>query len=213
MNQKQLVDKFCFDYGWSPRDGELSHFNKFCDGIKSIDILRKTLDMRNHPKTETGRMFRPNTATLWSIAQDFINEKAAEKHRETMSNVSPGEHCFYCTYGHVIEIQERVGLWSTYVMGRCECSQGDGTGYLAQRRPVKPSKEIQDYAREHSMDCPWAADRIVHERNKDYRDEKELQYSHEHPIESVESGPGTISGPPDYDFGNGFEEEIPGIPF
>lgn len=210
MNQQQLIDKYCFDYSWSPKKEEISHFTKFCDNIKSIEILKKTLDPANHPKTETGRVFRPNVATLWPIAQGFINEKAAGKRREAMSNVSPDEQCFYCNFGHVMGIQERVGLWSTYVAGRCECAQGDDTGYLAQRRPVKPTPEIQDYARahstvEHPIDCPAAADSIVCERNQPYRDERQVGI--EFAGDREERSP--------YDFGDGWQPEPgeEGVPF
>lgn len=182
MNQKQLIEKFCFDYSWSPKVGELSHFTKFCDSIKSIDILRKTLDPANHPGTETGRIFRPSVATLQVIAGQFISERAQEKRQEMMSAISPGGECWYCTVGYVLGIQERVGLWSTFVSGRCECSQGGDTGYLANKRPVKPSQEIQDFARDSGLNCPLAADRMVYERNQPYRDWDKIEMGQEIPF-------------------------------
>ncbi len=175
MNQNQLIEKFCFDYGWSPTEAEVAHFTKFCDGIKSIDILRKVLDISSHPKTETGRVFRPNVATLRSVAAGFINERAEYKRQEAMSAVSPDEDCFYCTCGHVLGIQERNGLWSTFVAGRCECSQGDDTGHLARRHPVRPTQEIQDYARDSGLNCPLAADKMVYQRSQAYRDQDKAE--------------------------------------
>ncbi len=175
MNQKQLIEKFCFDYGWPPKEDELTHFTKFCNGITSIDILRKTLDMRNHPKTETGRIFRPNVATLQSIAGGFINDRAQEKRQEAMSNVSPGEDCFYCTAGYILGIQERNGLWSTFTAGRCDCNQGDEIGHMSKWRPTRPTQEIQDYARDSGLNCPLAADKMVYERNQGYRDQDKME--------------------------------------
>ncbi len=175
VNRKALIDKFCLDYGWIPNEGEVEHLEKFCDSITSTAILRKTLDPSNHPKTETGRVFRPNVATLRSVAEAFINERAAYKRQEAMSSVSPAEDCFYCTAGHVLGIQERMELWSTFVAGRCECKQGDDTGYLARRRPVRPTLEIQGYARDSGLNCPLAADKMVYERNRGYRDQDKME--------------------------------------
>ncbi len=175
MNQQQLIEKFCFDYGWSPKTGEMTHFNKFCNDIKSLDILRKTLDMRNHPKTETGRVFRPNVATLQSVAEGFINERAAYKRQEAMSGISPDEECWYCTAGYVLGIQERTGLWSTYTAGRCDCSQGDEIEHMSKWRPTRPTQEIQDYAKDSGLNCPLAADKVVYERNRVYRDQDKIE--------------------------------------
>ncbi len=206
MNKDLIIQKFCVDYDVK-RDGETyNNLTLFADEVFSTEILAKVLDSSNHAMSDTGRKIRPNIATLRVLLGQYINERAEQKRLETMSGVTPDEYCFYCTAGYVLGIQQRMGLWgSTLTIGRCECKQGNETGYMAHRKPVKPPQEIQDYAREHSMDCPWAADRMVYERTQGYRDERE----------PPATGPQVASEPPDYDFGDGWKPE-PGedpIPF
>jgi len=197
MSKDLIIQKFCTDYDVKVGTDAYKNIVIFADEVKSTEVLRKVLDSSNHPISEGGRRSRPNVATLKILLGQFINERAADKRREAMSSVTPDEYCFYCTSGYILGIQERNGLWSTYIAGRCECAQGDETGYMMHWRPTRPTREIQDDARDHGMTCAETADRIIYERNKSYRDERE-----------------SVEAPRIYQhIDPNFVEEQPGIPF
>jgi len=175
MNKELLIQKFCLDYDVKRGSETFNNLTLFADDVLSTAILAKVLDSSNHPTSDAGRKIRPNIATLKVLLGQFIVDRAEEKRRESMS-ILDDEDCFYCTCGHILGIQERNGLWSTLTIGRCECRRGDDTGHLAYRKPTKPSKEIQEYARESGLSCPLAADKMIYERNQEYRGEEPVPF-------------------------------------
>ena len=165
MSRKLMMDKFCIEYGWIPKAPEMEHFRQFCDEIKFDEILKKVLEPENHPKTESGRVLRPNIATLRYLSQQFIQEAAQTRQRDEMATVE-GDECFYCTAGYVMEIYESKGVSFSRVKGRCRCRRGDYTGPLSKRTPVEPSQEVQDYARKEKMICARVVDEMVRVRSQ-----------------------------------------------
>ncbi|KKM86436.1 hypothetical protein LCGC14_1279150, partial [marine sediment metagenome] len=72
MSKSEIMNNFLLNYGWSPTPDEKNHFEHFCDGIATQEVLEKVLDPKNHPAFESGRRITPNIATLYSIRDSMV---------------------------------------------------------------------------------------------------------------------------------------------
>ena len=62
------------DSGWSPTAEEKAHFQRFCDGIATQNVLERVLDPDNHPAGKEGRRYRPNIATLYAMKDKIVRD-------------------------------------------------------------------------------------------------------------------------------------------
>ena len=126
MSKTEIKNNFLLNYGWSPSRDEKEHFERFCDGIATQEMLEKVLDPQNHPAFESGRRIRPNIATLYAIKDSTIRADfypGPPTQAEEFSYEKP--NCLMCIEGEVWDFVWRE-KWVTEYIGSCKfCSNGD----------------------------------------------------------------------------------------
>ena len=217
----ELLDAHWANYGYVPKENEKKAHIEWAKGLDEADF-RHALDPESHRIDSGGQRKRPNLATLRDIVRNRRLERSKIHIAEDQSIL--GKDCWYCSNGYVLTIYEQGGIWYSRILGRCKCSQGDKTGPLSKRRPVDPSVEIQDYARENEINCHDAVENMKYERNKHYREwleeereikkkERKARFYPPQYYEQTDEPTKKEDDPPDYDFGDGFEREVEDIPF
>ncbi len=125
MSKSELQNNFLLNYGWSPTAEEKVHFERFCDGIATQEMLEKVLDPKNHPAFESGRRIRPNIATLYSIKDSAIRALYPEMPPQEEKYTYAPPSCFMCIEGEVWDFVWR-DKWVTEYIGMCKfCRDGD----------------------------------------------------------------------------------------
>ena len=84
------------NYGWTPTDDEMAHFQHFCDGIATQEVLERVLDPDNHPAGKDGRRFKPNIATLYAMKDKIVRDMFDFEEKS-------GEHDYFAEYDAEIE--------------------------------------------------------------------------------------------------------------
>lgn len=133
MDRNEIQNEFLMNYGWSPNSTEAAHFQRFCDGIATTEILIKCLDPKNHPTGTGGRRFKPNVATLYAIKDDILKKlydfKELSGERDYYAEYDAeieGWDCLYCCQGRVWDLVWSNNRWSLEDIGKCSiCSNGD----------------------------------------------------------------------------------------
>ena len=126
MSKNEIMDNFLLNYGWTPTLEEKNHFERFCDGIATQEMLEKVLDPANHPAFESGRRSRPNIATLYSIKDSMIRaEYNLEPPLPVDQYVYERPKCLLCIEGETWDFVWR-DKWVTEYIGPCKfCLEGD----------------------------------------------------------------------------------------
>ena len=132
-SKPEIQNDFLLNYSWSPTPDEKQHFQHFCDGIATPEVLAKVLDPNNHPASDKGRRYKPNIATLYAIKDQIIRdmydfrEKSGERDwfAEYDAEIE-GWGCLYCCDGRVWDLIWVEKRWSLEDIGQCSiCSNGN----------------------------------------------------------------------------------------
>ena len=129
--KSDLVNEFYQHYG-KPTAEERRHFEYFCDGIATEEVLAKVLDPHNHPSFQDRRRPKPSVPTLYNIKDDIIREmfdfSAKSGERDFFAEYDAEVKdwgCLYCADGVVWDLVFNK-RWSLEVTGvRKHCKNGD----------------------------------------------------------------------------------------
>lgn len=132
MSKTDIQNNFLLDYGWSPTPDEKAHFQRFCDGIATHEVLERVLNPDNHPAGKEGRRYRPNIATLYAMKDKIVGEmydfQTRSGERDYFAEYDAeleGWGCLYCADGVVWDLVF-TKRWSLEVTGVCKhCKDGD----------------------------------------------------------------------------------------
>ena len=125
MSKSEIMNNFLLNYGWSPTPDEKDHFEHFCDGIATQEMLEAVLDPKNHPAFESGRRIRPNIATLYSIRDSMVRALYPKPPLPEETDSVSFPDCLMCVEGEVWDFVWR-DKWITEYIGSCKfCSSGD----------------------------------------------------------------------------------------
>ena len=94
--KSDLINNYLMNYGWTPTDDEMAHFQHFCDGIATQEVLERVLDPDNHPAGKDGRRFKPNIATLYAMKDKIVRDMFDFEEKS-------GEHDYFAEYDAEIE--------------------------------------------------------------------------------------------------------------